>query len=124
MSCGVGHRLSSHLVLLWLWHRLAATVPTRPPSLETSICHRSGPKMTKDKKRKYTTNKHKANHNSQLNVMLTLFGRGFFFYKIPCIPYVLFLFDKMHRYLLLIHLPIATYTLLTNIYFYISAKFT
>ena len=30
MSCGVGHRRSLDLVLLWLWCRLAAVVPIRP----------------------------------------------------------------------------------------------
>ena len=30
MSCGVGHRRSSDLALLWLWHRLAAAAPIRP----------------------------------------------------------------------------------------------
>ena len=30
MSCGVGHRCGSDLALLWLWHRLAATAPSRP----------------------------------------------------------------------------------------------
>ena len=30
MSCGVGHRRSSNLVLLWLWLRPAATVLIRP----------------------------------------------------------------------------------------------
>ena len=30
MSCGVGRRLSSDLVLLWLWRRLAAIAPIRP----------------------------------------------------------------------------------------------
>ena len=30
MSCCVGHRHSSDLVLLWLWYRLAATAPIRP----------------------------------------------------------------------------------------------
>ena len=29
MSCGVGHRCSSDLVLLWLWRRLAATAQIR-----------------------------------------------------------------------------------------------
>ena len=29
MSCGVGHSRCSDLVLLWLWHRLAATAPIR-----------------------------------------------------------------------------------------------
>ena len=30
MSCGVGHRHSADLALLWLWHRQAATAPFRP----------------------------------------------------------------------------------------------
>ena len=32
MTCGVGHRCSSDpmLLLLWLWHRLAATAPIGP----------------------------------------------------------------------------------------------
>ena len=34
MSCGVGHRHSSGLALLWLWRRPAATAPIRPLALE------------------------------------------------------------------------------------------
>ena len=34
MNCGVGRRCSSDLVLLWLWQRLAATVPIRPLAWE------------------------------------------------------------------------------------------
>ena len=34
MSCGVGCRHSSDLALLWLWSRLAATVPIRPLAWE------------------------------------------------------------------------------------------
>ena len=34
---------SSDPVLLWLWRRLAATAPIRPPSLGTSICRECGP---------------------------------------------------------------------------------
>ena len=30
MSCGVGHRHSSDLALLWLWRRQAAIAPIRP----------------------------------------------------------------------------------------------
>ena len=30
LSCGVGCRLGSDLVLLWLWHRPAATAPIDP----------------------------------------------------------------------------------------------
>ena len=39
MSCGVGHRCGSGLMLLRLWHRPAATALIRPLSLRTSICH-------------------------------------------------------------------------------------
>ena len=34
MSCGVGCRCSSDLVLLWLWHRLVATAPIQPLAWE------------------------------------------------------------------------------------------
>ena len=34
MSCGVGHRCGSDLVLLWLWHRLAALALIRPLAWE------------------------------------------------------------------------------------------
>ena len=30
VSCGVGRRCGSDLVLLWLWRRLVATVPIGP----------------------------------------------------------------------------------------------
>ena len=34
MSCGVGHRCSLDLALLWLWHRSAATGLIRPLACE------------------------------------------------------------------------------------------
>ena len=34
VSCGIGHRGGSDLVLLWLWHRPAAVAPNRPLSWE------------------------------------------------------------------------------------------
>ena len=34
MSCGIGRRHSSDLVLLWLWRRPAATAPIRPLAWE------------------------------------------------------------------------------------------
>ena len=34
MSCGVGHRCSSDLALLWLWRRLAAEALIRPLAWE------------------------------------------------------------------------------------------
>ena len=36
MSCGVGHRCSSDLVLLWLWHRPAAVAPVQPLAWESA----------------------------------------------------------------------------------------
>ena len=61
MSCGVGHRRGSDLVLLWLWCGPAATAPIRPLAWElpyaagatqeiatTAITD----KKTKDKKKK------------------------------------------------------------------------
>ena len=52
MSGGVGHRRSSDLVLLWLWHRLAATALIRPLAWEASICRRSGSRKGKKTKKK------------------------------------------------------------------------
>ena len=34
VSCGVGRRHGSDLVLLWLWRRLVAIAPIRPLALE------------------------------------------------------------------------------------------
>ena len=34
MSCGVGHKRSSDLALLWQWCRPAATALIRPPAWE------------------------------------------------------------------------------------------
>ena len=50
MSWGVGYRRGLDLALLWLWYRLVATASSDwTPSLGTSICHRCGPKKTKNK---------------------------------------------------------------------------
>ena len=35
MSCGVGHRFGSDLVLMWLWHRLAAVALILPLDWES-----------------------------------------------------------------------------------------
>ena len=55
MSCGVGCRCGLDPLLLWLWHRLAATAPIGPLAWEHPICRGSGPrngKKKKDKKKK------------------------------------------------------------------------
>ena len=46
VSCGEGRRHGSDPVLLWLWHRPAATVLIGPLSLGTYVCHGCGPKKT------------------------------------------------------------------------------
>ena len=51
MSCSVGHRHSSDLALLWLWHRLAAVALFHSsPSLRTSLGCRCGPEKEKERK--------------------------------------------------------------------------
>ena len=50
MSYGVGHRHSSDVVLLWLWHRPAATAPIRPLAWEPP--HAAGVALEMAKKKK------------------------------------------------------------------------
>ena len=47
MSCGVGCRRHSDPVLLCLWHRLAATAPTRPLAWESPYAMGVAQKMAK-----------------------------------------------------------------------------
>ena len=50
MSCSVGHRQSSDLVLLWLWHRLATVAPIRPLAWELPYAMGVARKRQKKKK--------------------------------------------------------------------------
>ena len=50
MSCGVGHRHDSDLMLLWLWHRPAAAAPIRPLAWE--LPYVAGTPLKKKKGRK------------------------------------------------------------------------
>ena len=52
MSCGVGRRHGSDPVLLWLWHRLAATAPIRPLTGEPSYVVGAAQEMAKKDQRK------------------------------------------------------------------------
>ena len=52
MSCGVGHRYSSHLVGLWLWCRLAAVAPIQPVAWELPYVVGVALKRQKKKKKK------------------------------------------------------------------------
>ena len=52
MSCGVGHRHGSDLVLLWLWCRLAATALIRPLAWEPPCAAGAALKRQKKQKQK------------------------------------------------------------------------
>ena len=47
MSYGAGHRCSSDLALLWLWHRPEATAPVRPLAWEPPYAGGCSTKKTK-----------------------------------------------------------------------------
>ena len=55
-KCGIGHKCSSDLVLLWLWHRLAAAAPVWTPSLGTAS-YTTHAALKKPPKTKQQTNK-------------------------------------------------------------------
>ena len=51
MSCGVGCRRGSDPALLWLWRRLAATVPIRPLAWEPPYAAEAAQEMAKRQKK-------------------------------------------------------------------------
>ena len=53
MSCGVGSRHGSDLALLWPWHRLAATAPSRPLAWEPPYASSAALEKTKKKKKEF-----------------------------------------------------------------------
>ena len=59
MSCGVGRRHGLDLVLLWLWHRLAAVVPIRPPAWEPAYAMGAD---LKDKRKKIYQGRDQQQH--------------------------------------------------------------
>jgi len=58
VSCGVGCRRGSDLVLLCLWHRLAATAPIRPLAWEPPYATGVALEKTKTKTKTKTKNRH------------------------------------------------------------------
>ena len=52
MSCGVGHRRSSDLALLWLWCRPAAATPIQPLAWAPPYAAGLAPKKKEKKKKK------------------------------------------------------------------------
>ena len=69
MSCSVGCRHCSDLVLLWLWCRPAATALIGNPSLGTSICCRSGPRNSKKTKKNNNNKKNKEKKRDKGNTL-------------------------------------------------------
>ena len=58
MSCGIGHRRDSDLVLLWLWRRPAATASIRPLAWEPPCAVGAalkGQKTNKNKNKPYNS---------------------------------------------------------------------
>ena len=51
MSCGVGHRHGLDPSLLWLWRRVAATVPIQPLAWEFPYVTEAALKRPKKKKK-------------------------------------------------------------------------
>ena len=63
MSCGVGHRRGSDLVLLWLWHRPAAAALIRPLAWEPHM-PQVWPSKDKRKKKKKEEEEEEVMENS------------------------------------------------------------
>ena len=61
MSCGVGRRPVSDLMLLWLWHRLAATVLFGPLAWEPPYARGVALKGQKTKEKKIFYSDFKTN---------------------------------------------------------------
>ena len=61
MSCGVGRRIGSDPVLLWLWRRPAATAPIQPlawePPYATGVAQDMAKRPKKKKKKVLITRK-------------------------------------------------------------------
>ena len=60
MSCGVGCRCSSDMMLLWLWCRPAATAPIQPLAWKFPYAESVALKSKKKKKQKKTENSGKV----------------------------------------------------------------
>ena len=73
MSCGVGCRHSSDLVLLWLWCRTAAAAPTGPLAWELPYATGAALKRQKEKrKNKQKTTINYASEEIKFHVLYTI----------------------------------------------------
>ena len=92
MSCGVVHRLSLDLALLWLWRRPAPVALIRPPAWKPPYATGAALKKTKKKKRRRRKEKKTNNilsvfpeiicHHFKCTMLFYLIlylGGGFFF---------------------------------------------
>ena len=70
MSCGVGCRQGLDPVLLWLWHRPAATAPIRPLAWEPPHAAGAAQEMAK-RQNKTKQNKTKQNYETETKLMVT-----------------------------------------------------
>ena len=71
VSCGVGHRCSSDLALLWLWHRLVAVAPILPLAWELPYSTDVALKRPKiNKKTLYTLTKREKLHQFSVQMIL------------------------------------------------------
>ena len=74
MSYGVGYRLGSDPVLLWLWHRPAATAPIRPLAWQSPYASgtalKSGKKKNNNKKKLFPPSLAPGNHHSTFKLHL------------------------------------------------------
>ena len=75
MSCGVGRRQGSDPVLLWLWHRPAATGPIRPLAWEPPYAAGAALKRQTNKKKRvsssrtWSTGVHQTIQSVHMNVL-------------------------------------------------------
>ena len=58
MSCGVGHRGSSDLMWLWLWHTPAAIAPIKPLAWELPYTTGAALKSKKKKEKEIANQNH------------------------------------------------------------------
>ena len=68
MSCGVGCRLSSDPMLLWLWHRLAATTPIRHLAWEPPYAAGAALEIAKRQKKKEKEKKEKRDRKLEVTL--------------------------------------------------------
>ena len=75
MSCGVGHRHSSDLVLLWLWRRPVATALFSPTAWEPPYATGAALEKTeRQKKKKIQTSNYKINKPQGYNIQHEEYG--------------------------------------------------